>query len=294
MTGTFIFDWNVGGMTECDGRMTYLQKKTRGKEFVAVLENVRTSAVDGIRKMFGRRADVICSSDLCTPEGPEEDLCMVAIVSGGLGIVSAGTLEDVPMPQHTLLLEVGSNDHELIVMGLHTTTDRRYRSAQIGSFARAVIDIGPDVVCFDIDEPKVDHYEIGGMTFSEDDGAARAFFESLETSGLSNTCSRGYTKSRYVAGEPLETTYMDGDVAHRFDFIYFRGNRLQLPSHECDYDGAVKAGSDHALISLNALVFPKGSKEVDVKPGEGDSPFTQDELDDIWKEAEENRMSPED
>ena len=93
------------------------------------------------------------------------------------------------------------------IISLHSITGVDYKKAkstQYFSFAEAIDAMKPDIVTFDANEPKVDHYEVSQMEFfdNRDKGAgAAAFFNSLSSAGLFDAFYDG-AHEKDLSGEP--------------------------------------------------------------------------------------------
>lgn len=163
------------------------------------------------------------------------------------------------MPDRTLWADLHVEGQDMRVFGLHSITGCDHvmaKSYQFLSYAEAVDEMRPDIVDIDANEPRIDGYSAEEMTFfkqrSRDNGAP-TFFRTLEECGLRDSLIRNVDTSRPIEGRCITCSHVirSNKDKVRYDFVYLNGSRFIDYSCRYDYDGAVKAGSDHAAITVD-------------------------------------------
>lgn len=165
------------------------------------------------------------------------------------------TIERNLFPDRTAWATIMCNNKKIKILGLHSITGCSYQSAksiQYDTFTEFVDEYKPDIIGMDANEPKVDSYDLDKMIFyNENGGGAKTFFKKVKESGM---------KDAYVVANDI-TTCEEGKclmISHnvrrrgvvRYDFL-FVDNNISITKCNYDYDGAIKAGSDHALIEAD-------------------------------------------
>lgn len=286
MSDLRIMNWNTSGLAERNDRVDALYEKVEDSYFIAILEEVYPSAIDGLESVFGDGCTIIHPFDQI-PLGAS-DRGVVALVGKNVTIRDCSYLTDTPFPENTLYLDVEVQDMGVKVLGLHIASDLDDDTVteQFVSLTGVVNGMVPDIVCFDVSEPMVDHHDIDRMVFSEKGGEdARTFFRSMVSNGLKDTALIHRSISKLAEGEPIVVTCNASSKGHRHDHMFYREERflLEFVSHHYVPEDATDEG--HAMIELSGLSNPSGKRIGYTKPGEGDSPYTQDQLDDIWESS---------
>lgn len=252
-----ILDWNISYLNNAISKTELLQSIVEGDSFIIVLQEVTPPQFDVIKEAF---PNIRYSLDYRKPgkyDTRQRKLGIAIIASNDISIENAGVLDRCILPDRTLLADLRYNNEQLSVLGLHSVTGvshRKAKSIQFLSFAECIDEYKPDIVAFDANEPKKDHYAIEEMEFFDngDNGkGARTFFETLFNCGLHDAYVANYDNSRYVEGEPLVISHKlsRGNHSRRYDFV-FVNDRMKIEQINYKYDEAIIAGSDHALIEM--------------------------------------------
>ena len=111
-----------------------------------------------------------------------------------------------------------------------------------------------DFLCFDINEPKLDSYDISKLEFFDQKGdkgkAASYILGENKAHGLSDAFRQYISekKNEYLNKSPLETSFIvTGGIEKRYDYI-FSSNNWEVNNLEYLYKEAIFAGSDHAMV----------------------------------------------
>lgn len=250
-----IIDWNICCMKSPEPKVEFLQSVIGDNSFVAVLEEVTPSQYEVFKTKF---ANIRYSLDYRAPgryDTGNRELGIAIICSDDIKIKSANVLTRCLLPDRTLIVDVEYKTSMLRIVGLHSITGCSHlnaKSMQFLSWAEVVDELHPDIVAFDANEPKKDHYLIDNMEFFPncDKGhAARTFFEKLNEKNLHDAFIQNYDINDYREGEPLVVSHhiARGDQNKRYDFV-FADSVIAISKCYYMYNESVKAGSDHALI----------------------------------------------
>ena len=266
-----IIDWNTKWLSNVDQRIEHLKGMFDGQSTIAILQEVKPTAIDGIRSMFEGVADVRYSLDHRPPgryDSGSRKLGIVIIVSSDMKVVRSDVLSRSLMPDRTLMVDVKTPSGIMRIIGLHSITGCEHKKAktiQFLSFAECVDDLHPDVVAFDANEPEVDSPTIDGKVFWMP--GAKVFFESMESEGLVDALVKYRDLSGYVDGTCIEVSHETGKghtvTPRRYDHVFIRADRFSNGSCTYDLQKAYELKSDHALV----VVDTDFSARVDIVDG---------------------------
>lgn len=258
-----IIDWNICYSGSSELKINFLKSVIGTDSFIAILQEVTPSQYDLFRSNF---RNIRYSLDYRKPgsfDTRQRKLGIAIICSDDIKIKAADVLNRALLPDRTLMLDVEYKGSMLRVIGLHSITGvahKQAKSMQFLSWAEAVDTFKPDIVTFDANEPAKDHYDVEQMEFfaqskTENGYGAKTFFMTLKDTGLTDALTVNYDPDNYVESEPLAMSHhiARGDQKKRYDFI-FMNKTFAASKCEYMYDGAVKAGSDHALICCETIV----------------------------------------
>lgn len=250
-----VINWNISYMNAAEPKIAYLDSIVEGNPFIAILQEMTPEQYSMFRKRY---PNIRYSLDYRIPgkyDTRQRKLGIAIVASSDFHIEDARVLDRCLLPDRTLLVDLKSEDGLLLrIMGLHSITGidhKKAKSIQFLSFAEAIDLYRPDIVAFDANEPKQDHFLVDKMVFFDNkDGGegAHTFFRTLNDIGLSDTYLAHYDTKNYVPGEPLTMSHLIqlGDQKRRYDFVFAR-DTLRIADSEYHYKDSVKAGSDHAL-----------------------------------------------
>lgn len=217
-------------------------------------------AADMIEKRLGNEYHIEYSLNYREPgefDTNNRKLGVMILISRDLLLIDAGVCERNVFPERTLYAVTEYKGKQMKIMALHSLTGVSFKmakSAQFRTWAEYVKKFNPDVVSFDANEPKLDHYDISKMEFfdqgqGEDGRGARLFFEELENQNLRDTLVNDYDVTNYKMGEPLAVSHIIGSTGakRRYDFIFARQD-MKVVNVQYLYDEAIEATSDHAMI----------------------------------------------
>ena len=257
-----IIDWNICCMGSPDSKIQFLESVLGNDSFIAILQEVTPLQYDFIKSHY---SNIRYSLDYRNPGAFDTDnrrLGIAVICSDDIIIKTADVLNRSLLPERTLMVDVEYNAQDIRIIGLHSVVGAAFKMAksmQFRSWAEAIVELKPDIVAFDANEPAKDHYDIEKMNFfsqfpKENGSGARTFFTALIDTGLVDTYSVNYDSDNYVEEEPLVMSHYisKGNQRKRYDFI-FMNKTVSVARCEYMYNEAVKAGSDHALICCSYL-----------------------------------------
>ena len=173
------------------------------------------------------------------------------MVSKDIDIIASGVIERSPFPDRTVYVTLRKNGNEIKILGLHSLTGCGYyrtKSIQYDSFAEFIDEYHPDVIGIDANEPQIDNYDISKMEFFDNGPGAKHFFNKIVDIGLVDSYAHFVGAEGYIEGQPLTKSHnIRRKGAVRYDFLFVRDS-YKVNNICYNYDNAIKAGSDHAMI----------------------------------------------
>ncbi len=256
-----IIDWNISWENAPEPKAEFIKSMTGDDTFIAILQEVTPEQYEVLRGFF---SNIRYSLDYRKPgrfDTRQRMLGIAILCSDDIRIKAVDVLSRCLLPERTLMVDIEHNGSMLRIMGLHSTTGISHgmaKSMQFLSWAEVVDEYRPDIVAFDANEPKKDHYQIDEMEFfsqgpKEHGYGAKTFFATLNKIGLADALAVNYDPSEYIEGEPLAVSHIIKNrksntvTKRRYDFVFAR-KELQVDSCRYMYEEAVNAGSDHAMI----------------------------------------------
>ena len=193
-------------------------------------------------------------------DGGNRMLGVGLLVTPGIEIKRWGLIERAPFPERTLSAELTVGGRELHVVVFHAlagVTYKHAKSAQFIAIAEHLVELGGDVVLIgDANEPMIDSRTLDDMVFWDGNGkGAEYLFGSSPVHPLKDAW-RAYlgdaVREKPVRG-PLAVSYRSQKNARRYDHIHVP-QYWRVLDMAYDYDGAIEAGSDHALVTATVEV----------------------------------------
>lgn len=178
----------------------------------------------------------------------------VATLTFGAEIVEAFLVERSVFPERTLVAEIEIDGWKVRTLNFHSLTGVDYKKAKSSNFASLADFLESeeiDFLCCDANEPKVDSLRWDEVEFfdNRDKGRCAAMIFGCDSRhGLLDsykTHLRGTGVE--VKTSPLATSYLVAGRPQRYDHI-FHAPRWQVEAMRYDYDSAVRASSDHAIV----------------------------------------------
>lgn len=256
-------NWNIKCTSNTEKIISLINSMVTPKECIIALQEVMPNAYELIKNQFGNDYHIEYSLDYRKPSEFDTNnrrLGVVILISRDLILSDAGVIERNVFPDRTLYAVTEYKGKELKIVALHSITGVSYKmakSAQFRTFAEYVRECKPDIVSFDANEPKLDHYDIAQMKFfdqgqGEDGKGARLFFEELNNQQLRDAFIDNYDISQYVEGEPLTVSHIIGSTKakRRYDFVFARQD-LKVLNVSYHYEEAIEASSDHAMVVVD-------------------------------------------
>ena len=248
-------------MNDVNPKVEYLKRQVEGESFVAILQEVKPNSYNVLKESLSNIAYIEYSLCYRPPSRFDTDsrkLGIAILTSKDIVIKNAVVLERTIMPDRTLLVEAIYKNIPLRILGLHSITGCQHLKAkeiQYFSFAEAVDKYKPDIVGIDANEPQIDHYDVCKMKFFDNyqrGNGCKAFFETMQQNSLVDSFVKHYDRSNFVEGEYLTTSHVikRGNKKVRYDFLFINEEKINDYLCEYEYDNAVNAGSDHAMIVL--------------------------------------------
>ena len=254
-----IIDWNISYAGDTERKINYLQTLIDDNTCV-MLQEVKPHAYEHIKNALGNKYDMFYSLDFRKPSKFDSDarkLGVLVLVSKGIQIAEAGSIERSPFPDRTVYVTIRNNGTTIKLLALHSLTGCGYyrsKSVQYDSFAEFIDTYQPDIIGIDANEPQVDHYDMRQMQFFDNGPGAKHFFDEMADIGLTDAYVRYNGTEGYEEGQPLAKSHnIRRKGAVRYDFLFVR-DIYEVKALTYNYEDAVKAGSDHAIIVCELLV----------------------------------------
>ncbi|SCY69762.1 hypothetical protein SAMN02910292_02554 [Lachnospiraceae bacterium XBB2008] len=256
-----VLHWNISYNANADQIYSELQKYA-SESFVCILLEVLPKCKEKLEDLFGDSVNLSYSLDYRIPgkfDAKNRIMGVLLLTSKDISIIEASVFNRSIFPDRTIWARLGINMNgnvdEIRIAGLHSVTGCDYKkakSANFRSFAEAIDEFQPDILTMDANEPDVDHYQIEKMVFFERNGkGAEIFFKELVKVGLKDIYALRFNPQEYVPGEPLAISHMlKGKEKRgcRYDFIFADTDRFDINTVIYDYENAVAASADHAII----------------------------------------------
>lgn len=248
-----IIDWNISYAGNTEIKINYLQTHI-GENTCIMLQEVKPHAYEYIKAILSDRYDLFYSLEYRKPGKFDSDarkLGVLVLVSKGIEIVEAGVIERSPLPDRTVYVTLKKGEETVKLLALHSLTGCGYyrsKSVQYDSFAEFIDAYRPDIIGIDANEPQVDHYDMRQMQFFDNGPGAKHFFDEMANIGLTDAYVRYNGTEGYEEGQPLTKSHnIRRKGAVRYDFLFVR-DTYKVEAISYNYDEAVEAGSDHAII----------------------------------------------
>lgn len=251
-----IIDWNISYAGDTERKIEYLKEHLTEATCV-ILQEVKPHAYEYIKATLADQYEMFYSLEYRKPSKFDSDarrLGVLVLVSKGIEIVEAGVIERSPFPDRTVYVTIKKGGAAVKLLALHSLTGCGYyrsKSVQYDSFAEFIDEYHPDIIGIDANEPQVDHYDMQQMQFFDNGPGAKHFFEEMVSIGLTDAYVRYNGTDGYVEGQPLTKSHnIRRKGAVRYDFLFVR-DTYGVEAITYNYDEAVAAGSDHAIIVCN-------------------------------------------
>lgn len=248
-----IIDWNISYAGDTARKINYLQTLIDDNTCV-MLQEVKPHAYEHIKTALGDQYEMFYSLEFRKPSKFDSDarkLGVLVLVSKGIEIVEAGAIERSPFPDRTVYVTIKKDGATVKLLALHSLTGCGYyrsKSVQYDSFAEFIDAYRPDIIGIDANEPQVDHYDMRQMQFFDNGPGAKHFFDEMADIGLTDAYVRYNGTEGYEEGQPLTKSHnIRRKGAVRYDFLFVR-DTYEVEALTYNYDDAVAAGSDHAII----------------------------------------------
>ena len=254
-----IIDWNISYAGDTERKINFLQKHIDENTCV-MLQEVKPHAYEYIKTALGDKYEMFYSLEYRKPSKFDSDarkLGVLVLVSKGIEIVEAGTIERSPFPDRTVYVTLKRGGTTIKLLALHSLTGCGYyhsKSVQYDSFAEFIDAYRPDIIGIDANEPQVDHCDMRQMQFFDNGPGAKHFFDGMADIGLTDAFVRYNGTEGYEEGQPLTKSHnIRRKGAVRYDFLFVR-DTYGVEAITYNYDEAVAAGSDHAIIVSDITV----------------------------------------
>lgn len=178
----------------------------------------------------------------------------VATLAFGAEIVEAFLVERSVFPERTLVAEIESSGWKVRTLNFHSLTGVDYKKAKSSNFASIADFVESedlDFLCCDANEPKTDSMLEAEVEFfdNRDKGRCAAMIFGCDSRhGLLDSYKTHLRSTgAEVKTSPLATSHLVAGRPRRYDHI-FHAPRWQVEAMSYDYDSAVRASSDHAIV----------------------------------------------
>lgn len=240
-------------MGKIEPKIDFLNTHLSDVGCIFVLEEVTESVVDEIRKI--QNFNFIYSLDKRKPEkydGRNRKLGVLIGYSKDITLVNHDVLTKSLFPERTLFATFAKDGREIKVLGFHSLTGVDYKkakSAQYNSIASFLDREQIDFMCFDANEPKIDHYNIEENEFFDqkgDKGKSASYI--LGRGCVHNLIDAFREHAEESRNIPLTTSYrVSKRIDKRYDYI-FKAKEWKTKKVEYLFEESLEAGSDHSII----------------------------------------------
>lgn len=248
-----IIDWNISYAGNIEHKINYLQTLL-SEDTCVMLQEVKPYAYEYIKSSLGDKYEMFYSLDYRRPSKFDSDarkLGVLVLLSKGFEIMEAGVIERSPFPDRTVYVTLQKDKRIIKLLALHSLTGCGYyrsKSVQYDSFAEFIDTYHPDIIGIDANEPQIDHYDMRQMQFFDNGPGAKHFFDEMVDIGLTDAYVRFNGTEGYEYGQPLTKSHnIRRKGAVRYDFLFVR-DTYRVNALTYNYDEAIAAGSDHAII----------------------------------------------
>ena len=249
-----IVQWNI--RVNCDARAISERVRTATQSPIIVhLQEVSESAFSTLCEQL--EPDSCEYSLVHRPPGKNEGRNRrmgVATLTFGAEIVEAFLVERSVFPERTLVAEIESFGMKVRTLNFHSLTGVDYKKAKSSNFA-SIADFlesdDLDFLCCDANEPKTDSMLEADVEFFDNGDKGRCAAMIFGCDSRHGLLDSYKTHLRGTGGEvktsPLATSHLVAGCPRRYDHI-FHAPRWQVEAMSYDYDSAVRASSDHAIV----------------------------------------------
>ncbi len=264
-----IIDWNVSYMNDWEKKIEFLFSKLNS-DFCVILQEVGPWVAQCIREGYSNEKSFVYSLDYRRPgryDSGARRLGVMLIFSKSVEVLESGVIERSLFLDRTAWATIVHNGKKIKILGLHSIAGCSYQNAksvQYDTFTEFIDEYKPDIIGMDANEPNVDSYDIDKMGFYNKNGVgAKTFFKTVKELNMQDAYVAENNITTCEEGKCLAVSYnvrRRGVVRYAFLFC---SKDIQIIKCNYDYDGAVRAGSDHALIG--AVITVKQSETISVK-----------------------------
>ena len=252
-----IINWNISYMNDWEKKMGFLFSKLNN-DYCVILQEVGPYVAQCIREKYSEANTFVYSLDYRKPskyDSGARRLGVMLIFSKSIEVLESGVIERNLFPDRTVWATIIHNEIKIKILGLHSITGCSYQSAksvQYDTFTEFIDGYKPDIIGMDANEPDVDSYDIDKMIFYNRNGAgAKTFFKTVKELNMQDAYVIANNITTCEEGKCLTVSHnvrRRGTV--RYDFLFVSKN-ISIIKCDYDYEGAVEAGSDHALIEAD-------------------------------------------
>ena len=252
--GVRVVQWNMRINSDAHAISERVRMATRSPTIVH-LQEVSQSALATLSEQLD--PDGIGFSLVHRPPGENEGRNRrmgVATLTFGAEIVGAFLVERSVFPERTLVAEIEILGSKVRTLNFHSLTGVDYKKAKSSNFA-SIADFlesdDLDFLCCDANEPKTDSMIESEVEFFDNGDRGRCaakVFGCDSRHGLLDSY-KAYLRSSgsEVKTSPLATSHVVAGRPRRYDHV-FHAPRWQVEVMRYDYESAVRASSDHAIV----------------------------------------------
>lgn len=178
----------------------------------------------------------------------------VATLTFGAKIGETFLVERSVFPERTLVAEIEIFGLKVCTLNFHSLTGVDYKKGKSSNFASLADFLESDdldFLCCDANEPKTDSMLEAEVQFfnNRDKGRCAAMIFGCDSRhGLLDSYKTHLRSTgKEAKTSPLATSYLVAGRPRRYDHI-FHAPRWQVEAISYDYDSAVRASSDHAIV----------------------------------------------
>ena len=179
----------------------------------------------------------------------------VCIIGNSFKIIENGIADRTLFPERTNYAFLENINKKIKIFSFHSITGCDYKKAKSSNFASIAdfIELNNfDFITFDANEPKVDVLDENKLEFydNKDKGKNAGLILGANRVHTLNDSLRAWHLQNNIFNEndPLSISFKTKTESKRYDYIYYEPSLWKIINIKYDYDNAVKAESDHAII----------------------------------------------
>jgi len=250
-----IIHWNISYNGDIDNKIIFLKKHIDSNTIIC-LQEVQKSIYEKLQTEL--KPDFNTFSLEQRPPGKYEGKNRrlgVCIMTYSYKLLEFKLANRSIFPERTNYIYVSNGNSTFGIFSFHSITGCDYKKAKSSNFASIADFIESNEIDFftcDANEPDYDFLDEKKLIFNNnrDKGKnASLLFGSNRVHKMNDSLRDYYKQNNFGSNNsPIEVSYKTKTKDKRYDFIYYNSIKWKIQDLKYDYDNAIIAGSDHAMI----------------------------------------------